>query len=129
MFQTSEEILADVRKILGEEIRITKRNWAVYWCPNHPDESQKGSTGEPNFGIDLNTGRYNCFRCGFKGGSIASLAKALHVNYTPKNKEYIPRKPKREFTDGYSVVDVAEAIADAQSKLLTSSAMSYLKHR
>ena len=73
----NEEILAEARKILGSnEIEITKKGWAVFWCPAHPDEAQAGTTGAPNFGIDLNTGRYNCFRCGFKGGSLASLAKA-----------------------------------------------------
>lgn len=129
MLQTSEDILADVRKILGEEIRITKRNWAVYWCPSHPDESQKGSTGEPNFGVDLNTGRYNCFRCGFKGGSLKSLAKAVGAEYAPKNVEFIKRRPKRDLNNGCDVSHVAEAIADAQSRLLKSPAMSYLKQR
>jgi hypothetical protein len=127
---TNEEILAEARKILGaQEIEITKKGWAVFWCPAHPDEAQAGATGLPNFGIDLHTGRYNCFRCGFKGGSLANLAKALRVNYVPKTAEYIPRRPKREFTDGYSVGDVAEAIADAQGRLLRSPAMSYLKLR
>ncbi len=126
----NEEILAEARQILGaQEIEITKKGWAVFWCPDHPDEAQAGTTGTPNFGIDLNTGRYNCFRCGFKGGSLASLAKALHVDYTPKKKEYIPRKPKREFTDGYSVNDVYEAIADSQGRFLKSPAMTYLRHR
>jgi hypothetical protein len=126
----NEEILAEARKILGaQEIEITKKGWAVFWCPAHPDESQAGATGLPNFGIDLHTGRYNCFRCGFKGASLASLAKALKVDYVPKNREYIPRKPKRVFTDGYSVNDVFETIADSQSRLLKSPAMLYLKHR
>ena len=129
MLQTSEDILADVRKILGEEIRITKRNWAVYWCPSHPDEAQKGGTGEPNFGVDLNTGRYNCFRCGFKGGSLKSLARAVGAEYTPKNVEFIKRRPKRDVNSGYQVSHVAEAIADAQSRLLKSPAMAYLKQR
>jgi len=127
--QSSQDILADVRKILGQEIRITKRNWAVYWCPKHPDESQIGSTGEPNFGVDLNTGRYNCFRCGFKGGSLKSLARAVSATYVPKNVEFIKRRPKRDLTHGYVVSQVQEAIADAQSRLLNSTAMSYLRQR
>jgi DNA primase len=126
----NEEILAEARQILGtQEIEITKKGWAVFWCPAHPDEAQAGTTGAPNFGIDLHTGRFNCFRCGFKGGSLTSLAKALRVDYVPKNREYIPRKSKREFTDGYSVRDAFEAVADAQARLLKSPAMSYLKHR
>lgn len=129
MLQTAEDILKDVRKILGQEIRITKRNWAIYWCPSHPDESQKGSTGEPNFGVDLSTGRYNCFRCGFKGGSLKSLAKAIGAEYAPKNVEFIKRRPRRDANNGYDVSHVLEAIADSQGRLLKSPAMSYLKHR
>ena len=127
--QSSQDILVDVRKILGQEIRITRRGWAVYWCPKHPDEAQKGSTGEPNFGVDLSTGRYNCFRCGFKGGSLKSLARALGATYVPKNMKPVKRRPRRELNHGYDLSQVQEAIADSQSRLLRSPAMSYLRQR
>lgn len=127
--QTSESILADVRKILGPEIKITKRGWAIYWCPSHPDESQGGTTGEPNFGVDLSTGRYNCFRCGFKGGSLKSLAAAVGADYAPKQAEFIKRRPKRDISSGYDLTHISEAIADAQGRLLKSPVMTYLRHR
>lgn len=130
MEQTRDQILEEARKILRtNELRVNKKGWAEFWCPAHPDEQRGGTTGVPNFAIDLNTGRYNCFRCGFKGGSLYSLAKKLGADYQPKQAEFIAKRPKRELAGGRTVADIAEALADAQSRILSSSAMSYLKHR
>jgi hypothetical protein len=133
MEQTRDQILEEARKILKtNEIDINKKGWAIFWCPNpaHNDAARAGTTGAPNFGVDLSTGRYNCFRCGFKGGSLYSLAKKLGSDYKPAQVgEWIPKKKKRELNGGVGVADLAEAIADAQSRILSSSAMSYLKHR
>ena len=130
MEQTRDQILDEARKILKtNELRINKKGWAEFWCPAHPDEQRGGTTGVPNFAIDLNTGRYNCFRCGFKGGSLYSLAKKLGADYQPKQAEFIVKRPKREINGGVTVADLLEALADAQSRILSSSAMSYLKHR
>jgi DNA primase len=125
-----EEVLEEARKILKtNEVSVKKKVWATFWCPAHPDEAQGGTTGSPNFGIDLNTGRYNCFRCGFKGGSLYSLAKKLGSDYKPKNAEFVKKRPKRDVANGHSIADITEALADAQSRLLNTSAMSYLRHR
>jgi DNA primase len=125
-----EEVLEEARKILKtNEVSVNKKGWATFWCPAHPDEAQGGTTGSPNFGIDLNTGRYNCFRCGFKGGSLYSLAKKIGSDYKPKNAEFVKKRPKRDVADGHSIADITEALADAQSRLLNSPAMSYLRHR
>ncbi len=130
MEQTRDQILEEARRILKtNELRINKKGWAEFWCPAHPDEQRGGTTGVPNFAIDLNTGRYNCFRCGFKGGSLYSLAKKLGADYQPKQAELIVKRPKREINGGVTVADLSEALADAQSRILSSSAMSYLKHR
>jgi hypothetical protein len=130
MEQTRDQILEEARKILKtNELRINKKGWAEFWCPAHPDEQRGGTTGMPNFAIDLNTGRYNCFRCGFKGGSLYSLAKKLGADYLPKQAEFIVKRPKREVNGGITVADLSEALADAQSRILSSSAMLYLKHR
>ena len=130
MEQTRDQILEEARKILKtNELRINKKGWAEFWCPAHPDEQRGGTTGVPNFAIDLNTGRYNCFRCGFKGGSLYSLAKKLGAEYQPKQAEFIVKRTKREINGGVTVADLSEALADAQSRILSSSAMSYLKHR
>jgi DNA primase len=130
MEQTRDQILEEARKILKtNELRINKKGWAEFWCPAHPDEQRGGTTGVPNFAIDLNTGRYNCFRCGFKGGSLYSLAKKLGADYRPKQAEFIVKRSKRELNGGVTVADLSEALADAQSRILSSSAMSYLKHR
>lgn len=130
MEQTRDQILEEARKILKtNELRINKKGWAEFWCPAHPDERRGGTTGAPNFAIDLSTGRYNCFRCGFKGGSLYSLAKKLGADYQPKHSEFIVKRPKREINGGIAVADLSEALADAQSRILSSSAMSYLKHR
>jgi hypothetical protein len=130
MEQTRDQILEEARKILKtNELRINKKGWAEFWCPAHPDEQRGGTTGVPNFAIDLNTGRYNCFRCAFKGGSLYSLAKKLGADYQPKQAEFVVKKPKREINGGVTVADLSEALADAQSRILSSSAMSYLKHR
>ena len=130
MEQTRDQILEEARKILKtNELRINKKGWAEFWCPAHPDEQRGGTTGVPNFAIDLNTGRYNCFRCGFKGGSLYSLAKKLGATYRPKQAEFIVKRPKREINGGVTVANISEALADAQSRILSSSAMSYLKHR
>jgi hypothetical protein len=130
MEQTRDQILEEARKILKtNELRINKKGWAEFWCPAHPDEQRGGTTGMPNFAIDLHTGRYNCFRCGFKGGSLYSLAKKLGADYQPKQAQFIVKRPKREMNGGVTVADLSEALADAQSRILSSSAMSYLKHR
>jgi len=130
MEQTRDQILEESRKILKtNELRINKKGWAEFWCPAHPDEQRGGTTGVPNFAIDLNTGRYNCFRCGFKGGSLYSLAKKLGADYQPKQAEFITKRPKREINGGITVANLSEALADAQSRILGSSAMLYLKHR
>jgi DNA primase len=133
MEQTRDQILEEARKILKtHEIDINRKGWATFWCPNpaHNDAARTGKTGEPNFGVDLNTGRYHCFVCHFSGGSLYILAKKLGSDYKPQQvTEYIRKKPKRELTEGKTVADVSEALADAQSRILSSSAMSYLKHR
>src|SRR5574339_1017602 len=104
MEQTRDQILDEARRILKtNELRRNKTGWAEFWCPAHPDEQRGGTTGVPNFAIDLNTGRYNCFRCGFKGGSLYSLAKKLGSDYKPKNAEFVKKRPKRDVADGHSI--------------------------
>lgn len=44
-------------------------------CPFHEETN-------PSFGIHLETGMYNCFSCGEKGGSLQELYFALDVPYT-----------------------------------------------
>ena len=84
MEQTRDQILDEARRILKtNELRINKKGWAEFWCPAHPDEQRGETTAVPNFAIDLNTGRYHCFRCGFKGGSLYSLAKSLARTIDP----------------------------------------------
>jgi hypothetical protein len=130
MEQMRDQILEEARKILKtNELRINQKGWAEFWWPAHPDEQRGGTTGVPNFAIDLNTGRYNCFRCGFKGGSLYSLPKTLGADYRPKQAELIIKRPKRDLNGGATVAGLSEALADAQSRILSSSAMSYLKHR
>jgi hypothetical protein len=43
MAAIDEDILKDVREILGQEININKQGWAIYWCPKHPDEQRAGT--------------------------------------------------------------------------------------
>ena len=114
---------------LGRRSGLPRKIGLSTGAPAIPTSLKKAARENPTLESILNTGRYNCFRCGFKGGSLKSLAKAVGAEYTPKNVEFIKRRPKRVANGGHDVSHVVEAIADAQSRLLKSPAMSYLKQR
>lgn len=71
-------MLEDFIRILGEpEKRPDRRGWATWFCPFHADNKH------PNFGANINTGAWKCLACGRSGGSPASLAKQLGIDYRP----------------------------------------------
>ena len=52
-----ENILSAAEEILGTAVRVEDhRNWAIFWCPFHNDASREGEGGQPNFGVNLQSG-------------------------------------------------------------------------
>ena len=128
----TDDILELAENLLGAHIgKINRRGWATFWCPFHDDEKQAGATGLPNFGVNVDEGNWNCFRCGRKGGSIQSLYRALGEEFTPRGADYNPplrRKAGRRKADS-EVERLDEAIADTRVQVLSSPAMRYLRVR
>ena len=73
-----ENILSAAEEILGTAVRVEDhRNWAIFWCPFHNDASREGEGGQPNFGVNLQSGYWKCLRCGASGGSLQDIAPTL----------------------------------------------------
>ena len=128
----TDDILGLAENLLGRHIgEINRRGWATFWCPFHKDEEQAGTTGLPNFGVNVDEGNWNCFRCGKKGGSIRSLYEALGADFTPRGADYSPAVQKKPTYRQYqSEVDrLDEAISDARHLVASSPAMRYLRSR
>ncbi|MBT7071347.1 MAG: hypothetical protein HN975_10725 [Anaerolineae bacterium] len=128
----TDDILQLTEELLGAHIgEISHRGWATFWCPFHDDKKQAGTTGLPNFGVNVDEGNWNCFRCGKKGGSIRSLYKDLGEDFSPRGADYspvVPRKPRaRKYESEVDRLD--EAIADTRNKVISSPAMHYLHSR
>ena len=125
----TDDILQLAEHLLGTHIgKINRRGWATFWCPFHDDEKQAGTTGLPNFGVNVDAGNWNCFRCGQKGGSIRSLYEALGEDFEPRGVDYSPAfSKKRKARVAVSEVDrLDEAITDTRAHVISSPAMAYL---
>lgn len=128
----NEDILHLAEALLGSHIgKISSKGWATFWCPFHGDEKQAGTTGLPNFGVNIDEGNWNCFRCGKKGGSIRSLYKALGEEFQPRGANYSPvvKKIYRKRQTSSEVERLDEAISDTRHNVASSPAMRYLKSR
>lgn len=128
----TDDILSLTEHLLGKHIgKINRRGWATFWCPFHDDEKQAGTTGLPNFGVNVDAGNWNCFRCGQKGGSIRSLYEALGEDFDPRGADYAPAFPKKhKARAAVSEVDrLDEAITDTRAHVISSPAMKYLHSR
>ena len=87
------------------------RDWAIFWCPFHNDANREGQGGQPNFGVNLQSGYWKCLRCGARGGSLKSLQDKLGRGYTPPVSESPPIRPKRPPTQ---VQLLDEAVSEAR---------------
>jgi len=128
----NEDILQMAEELLGSHLgKINHKGWATYWCPFHGDERQAGTTGLPNFGVNIDEGNWNCFRCGKKGGSIRSLYQALGAEFKPRGADYHPavKKIYRKRQAPSEVDQLDEAISDTRHNVASSPAMRYLQSR
>ena len=121
------DVMQQATGLLGPPVAIDeRRGWITYWCPNHPDEARAGTSGKPNFGINLDAGFYKCFRCGFQGPSLRHLARRLGKDWQPKIAINAPPPKKRRES---AIDQIEEALADSRSKLYSTPTMTYLKSR
>jgi transcription elongation factor Elf1 len=67
-----EDIISVLNKLLKQKARIRKGQDAVYFCPNCNHYKRK-------FEVNLYTGKYNCWVCGFSGLSFKTLFKKLNA--------------------------------------------------
>ncbi|MBT7190872.1 MAG: hypothetical protein HN916_11825, partial [Anaerolineae bacterium] len=128
----NEDKLQLAEELLGSHIgKINRKGWATFWCPFHGDEKQAGTTGLPNFGVNIDEGNWNCFRCGKKGGSIRSLYQALGKEFQPRGADYSPvaKKIYKKRQVPSEVDQLDEAISDARHLVASSPAMRYLRSR
>jgi hypothetical protein len=122
-----QDILSIAEGILGTAVRVEDhRGWAIFWCPFHNDASREGQGGQPNFGVNLQSGYWKCLRCGASGGSLRSLQEKLGRGYLPPVSESKPTRPKRPPTQ---VQLLDEAVSEARTCVQTSPAWSYLSQR
>jgi len=122
-----EDILSAAQEILGTAVRVEDhRDWAIFWCPFHNDAVREGRGGQPNFGVNLQSGYWKCLRCGASGGSLQSLRDKLGRGYSPPVSEYKPTRPKRPPTQ---VQLLDQAVSEARACVQTSPAWSYLSTR
>jgi DNA primase len=61
-------------KILTGIKNVSSSGWMTANCPFH-------SESNPSFGININTGQYNCFACGAGGNSFISFFKKIKRHY------------------------------------------------
>ena len=121
------DILSIAEGILGTAVRVEDhRGWAIFWCPFHNDVSREGQGGQPNFGVNLQSGYWKCLRCGASGGSLKSLQDKLGRGYIPPVSETKPTRPKRPPTQ---VQLLDQAVSEARACIQTSPAWAYLKQR
>jgi len=122
-----QDILSIAEGILGTAVRVEDhRGWAIFWCPFHNDASREGQGGQPNFGVNLQSGYWKCLRCGASGGSLRSLQDKLGRGYIPPVSETKPTRPKRPPTQ---VQLLDEAVSEARSCVQSSPAWAYLSKR
>jgi len=121
-FRSPQEILAEAEEILGPALNVEwHRNWAVFWCPFHDDQSRSGKRGRPNFGVNIEKGYWKCLRCGASGPSLRVLRKRLGKGWTPPA---LPERPKEPRRPSFSLL--AEATAAARASFRGSTAEQYL---
>ena len=119
-----ENILSAAQEILGTAVRVEDhRDWAIFWCPFHNDASREGQGGQPNFGVNLQSGYWKCLRCGASGGSLKSLQTKLGQEWKPPVSVSAPTRPKRPPTQ---VPLLDEAVSEARSVVQRSPAWNYL---
>ena len=122
-----EDILSAAQEILGTAVRVEDhRDWAIFWCPFHNDAGREGQGGQPNFGINLQSGYWKCLRCGASGGSLSSLRTKLGRGWKPPVSVPAPTRPKRPPTQ---VQLLDEAVSEARSCVQRSPAWNYLAGR
>ena len=101
---------------------------AVYWGPFHNDAAKKGSSGKPNFSVNLDTGEWNCFRCGQGGKTLFSLAYVLGSDWEPpENWRDAKFTPKERPPSKVDCLD--EAMAAGRGAFLKSPAYQYIQSR
>ena len=67
-----ETIISTLNKLLNQTPKIRKGTDAVYYCPSCKHYKRK-------LEINLHTGKYNCWVCGFSGTSFKTLFKKLNA--------------------------------------------------
>jgi DNA primase len=122
-----QDILSIAEGILGTAVRVEEhRGWGIFWCPFHNDAGREGAGGQPNFGVNLQSGYWKCLRCGASGGSLRSLQDKLGRGYLPPVSEPRPTRPKRPPT---RVPLLDEAVSEARACVQSSPAWAYLRQR
>lgn len=118
-------LLEEAQELLGPPVKHeTHRNWAIWWCPFHPDHTRAGQGGQPNFGLHTEKGYWKCLRCGAKGPSLAVLRKRLGKALPPIH----PTTPTRRETRP-QIAQLDEALAENRAALMRSPAWAYLHQR
>lgn len=129
---TPSEVLTEAEGLIGYQAWKVdrRRSWAAFWCPFHPDAERKGKTGKPNFGVNLDTGAWNCFVCDAKGPSLTKLAEALGKDYQPAPLPAGSFRLEREMPDSTNpVTELDLAIQEARAAYFNSPAAKYVASR
>lgn len=67
---------------LGAHDPVVGAKWVTCQCPLAPFQHKKGTDTKPSFGVNIESGLFNCFTC--QSGSLEKLLQALEL-YTSKS--------------------------------------------
>jgi DNA primase len=123
-----ETTIAVLNKLLGQSAKIRKGTDAVYFCPKCNHYKRK-------FEINIESGKYACWVCNFKGQSIKSLLRKLnapHALYVEFGQIY--DSPARQTVTVEAPVacrlpDEYKSIFPSDNSIEYRHAINYLKTR
>ena len=137
MLLYQEAIISVLNKLLHQVPKIRKGTDAVYHCPSCKHYKRK-------LEINLHTGKYNCWVCGFSGTSFKSLFKKLNAPaeyYTSigLSQKSFSKKPNTEFSISFEdkpeelklvkLPKEYKPISEPVNELEYKHALKYLKSR
>jgi len=135
MLLYQENIISNLNKLLNQSPKIRKGTDAVYFCPICKHYKRK-------LEVNILTGKYHCWVCGFGGLNFKTLFKKLgapasYYTFLNENKEFKPNKefeisfdePEEKSTQLLQLPKEFKPMWEPSSELEYRHALVYLKNR
>lgn len=123
-----ERKLSAVKRVLGEP-KIVKGDEHVFYCPRPEHDGRK----KLKLSVNLETDRFNCWSCGFKGHTLAGILKLISRN--PDLEEYLDEHVETKQPASQAVAKPVELpgeyqpLAGCRPDLISKAYLLYLKSR